>query len=390
MSFIDTTKTPQWRLQTSKRGKGLYYQAVIGTGSSRRCVTLGYLTPEEAEAAITALRSEKGAKLASTQPPVSDDGIRSWASEVAGEVILTEMVANQARVSGDFAKMPLKVFVDEVFTPVRAKEIKASTLRNDSFQWNKICRVIGSVPLNKITGMIVEKLLAHYADDSASARRQLTVTLRSALKYAVDTGIIKELPKMRPVKGGSARVGPRPQALSQDEVVAILKEAPSPMHVALWGYAIGQGVRPGEAIKLDWSDVNWTAGTVTIRGTKTAKSLRTAPLTPATREVLTPFWLSLGSPTSGLAFAGKGGVPPKNWSWGFKQAAKRAGVEKKVKAYTCRHTFATTCAMSGVPLPAAREMLGHSTHSRTLEEVYSNPDSSMLANAVKGLTKLGG
>jgi len=115
-------------------------------------------------------------------------------------------------------------------------------------------------------------------------------------------------------------------------------------------------------------------------------------MTTATRSELEPYWIAQGRPKEGWAFPNREAkhLPSKKWGTAIRQAAQRAGIEKPVSAYTCRHTFATTCAMSGVPLPAAREMLGHTSHSRTLEEVYSNPDAQMLAAAVAGLTKLGG
>lgn len=394
MTRIDKNQPPAWRLQSSKRARGSYYQAVIGQGRRRRVVTLGYLTEGEAVAALEALRHEKGPALANVdadgQAVVSDDGIRHWATEVAGEAVVTAMVAEQARQSGDYSRMPLSTFVSEVFMPVRLTEVGAHTRKNEKVQWRKILKVIGSVPVGKITGMIVERLMNHYASDTAPTRRRLLVTLKAALRYAAQVGVIKEIPPMRPVKGANRRVKGRPVALSAAEVEAILREALSPVHKALWAFALGQGVRPSEAARLDWSDVCFKTNMVLVRGTKTAKSHRKIPLTTATRDVLEPYWTSLGSPQTGVAFPGRGGQPVRDWRWGFSQAAKRARVEKKVTAYTARHTFATTCAMQGVPLPAAKEMLGHSTHSKMLEEVYSNPDSQMLAAAVAGLTKLGG
>lgn len=386
----------EWRLQSSKRTKGNYFQAVYGQGKARRCVTLGYLSPEEAEAALKALRAEKGPLLANVdadgQAVVSDDGIRQWATEVAGEAVVTAMVAEQARVSGDYSRMPLSTFVSDVYLPVRHREVSASTQKNDRSQWRKINPIIGSLPLKKITGLVIERLVAHYASDTAPTRRQLVLAVRACLKYAESIGVIETMPKIRPIKGGMQRVKGRPTALTSQEVSLILDQASYPTQRALWAYALGQGLRPSEAVRLDWADVDWTNGVVLVRGTKTAKSHRRVPLTTATKTELEPYWISLGKPSSGWAFPNREDKHPPSAKWGnrFKSAAKRAGITKVVTAYTARHTFATACAMSGVPLPAAREMLGHTSHSRTLEEVYSNPDAQMLAAAVAGLTKLGG
>jgi hypothetical protein len=51
-----------WTLQKQKRAKGLYFQAVCGNGDERRCVTLGYLKEEDADAALVRLRTLDGDK----------------------------------------------------------------------------------------------------------------------------------------------------------------------------------------------------------------------------------------------------------------------------------------------------------------------------------------
>lgn len=391
-----TPTTQQWRLQSLKRSKGLYFQAVWGSGKDRRCVTLGYLTPEEAEAALQALRLEQGPGLAKLDeagnPKISDWGVREWATSVSMEAVVDHHLAEQARASGDYGKMPLKMFLTEVYLPVRNAEVCAGTRRNDGIQWRKINPLIGSIPLKKVDGVAVEKVMAHYAANSPPTRRRMLLAIKGLLSYAESIGVIKEIPRMRPVKNGMSRVKGRPIALSASEVAAILAEATSATQRAMWAYAVGQGLRPTEAANLDWKDVDWSSGQILVRGTKTEKSLRKVPMTGPTRAELEPYWIAIGKPKEGWAFPNRfpDRPPPKKWSAPFKRAAKRAGVEKVVNSYSCRHTFATSCAMSGVPLPAAREMLGHTSHSRTLEEVYSNPDASMLAAAISGLTKLGG
>lgn len=114
--------------------------------------------------------------------------------------------------------------------------------------------------------------------------------------------------------------------------------------------------------------------------------------TAATKAELGPYWHSQGCPVEGYAFPNREDkhAPTRNWSRTFKAAAKRAGITKTVTAYLCRHTFATSCVVSGIPIPVAKEMLGHTALSKTLVEVYSNPDLDMMQKAVAGLTKLGG
>lgn len=396
MPVLIKNQPPQWRLQSSKRPKGAYYQAVCGQGKGRRVVTLGYLSEAEAESALKALRTAKAPLLASTdedgQPVVSDDGIRTWASEVAGEAIVNELVASQARASGDYSKMPLATFVSEVYLPVRFREVATNTKKNDLVKWKKINAVIGDIPVKKVNGVVVERLLTHYAADAAPTRRRMVLTLKALLTYAESIGVLDSVPKIRAVKGGTQRVRGRPVALTSEEVGRILDQAPSSTHRALWALALGQGLRPTEACRLDWADVDWANEQLLVRGTKTEKSLRRVPMTAATKAELGPYWHSQGCPTEGYAFPNREDkhAPTRNWSRTFKAAAKRAGITKTVTAYLCRHTFATSCVVSGIPIPVAKEMLGHTALSKTLVEVYSNPDLAMMQKAVAGLTKLGG
>lgn len=168
---------------------------------------------------------------------------------------MLHLPSDQARTSGDYSRMPLSVFVSEVYLPVRHREVSASTKKNDATQWRKINPVIGSLPIKKITGVVVERLVAHYAHNTAPTRRQLVLALRACLKYAESIGVIESMPKIRPIKGGMARVKGRPSALTADEVRRLLDQATSPVQRALWAYAMGQG--PG------WRTTAWKLWTPT-------------------------------------------------------------------------------------------------------------------------------
>ena len=100
-------------------------------------------------------------------------------------------------------------------------------------------------------------------------------------------------------------------------------------------------------------------------------------------------WESLGRPTTGPCFTVRG-KPILKWQVGFVGAAKRAGLDLRIFPYLARHTFATGCALSGIPKAVTKEMLGHSEKSELLESAYTNPHSSQIAEAMQKLTRLGG
>src|SRR5262249_57556794 len=90
-----------------------------------------------------------------------------------------------------------------------------------------------------------------------------------------------------------------------------------PVYLALCRTAVATGARIGELIALDWSDVNLSDATLTIRhtwdgttGTLTPpkdKEIRTLTLTPAAVVVLSEWVAEVGVRTAGPVFTGPRG-----------------------------------------------------------------------------------
>jgi len=400
-----------WSLQKTNRPKGCYYQAVYGRPPGRRrTITLGYVSQDEADELLAGLRLQ-GHKLTTVvlpdgslvrfdddraplgRPLYDDDSVRLGArcagvGELTWDQHVEEQEFKAAISSGDLARLPLREFYTRVYSPVRDREIGASTRDRERSVWRQVLPVLGDLPLKKVDGVQIERFLTAHPQWGGGARKIALNSIRCCLRYAVDLGVLPELPKIRPIRGASKRVRARPVALLPEQVKAILDQAYTPAHRALYAVAIGQGLRPAEVAKIAWDDVDWRALTLHVRGTKTSLSDRVVPLSPATQYELRPYWESLGRPPAGPAFVFRG-RPLTTWEKGFEGAAKRAGLDH-VFPYLCRHTFATSCALAGVPKAVTKEMLGHSARSELLESAYTNPHHSQIAEAMQKLTRLGG
>lgn len=78
------------------------------------------------------------------------------------------------------------------------------------------------------------------------------------------------------------------------------------------------------------------------------------------------------------------GQPVKSIKRGFREAVKRAGLDKSVTPHVLRHTAASWMAEAGIPMSEIAAVLGHSD-SRTTERVYAKLSSTYLQRAVRAL-----
>lgn len=123
------------------------------------------------------------------------------------------------------------------------------------------------------------------------------------------------------------------------------------------------GVRRSEALSLTRCDIDWSAKTIHIRGTKTAKSDRVIPLFESVREILERLdetWASLH---------------PDTLSKTFKKLCPRH------KLHDLRHTFATRCLENDIPMKIVQHWLGHSDY-QTTANIYTGITTNFEAECV--------
>lgn len=139
--------------------------------------------------------------------------------------------------------------------------------------------------------------------------------------------------------------------------------------------AMNTGMRRGEILSLDWTDVDFEARTIRVqaRNAKSGKQ-RHIPLNNEAIEVLRA-WKS-DSPGDAEVFA------PSDIKKGWGALLTTAAITE-FRFHDLRHHFASRLVSSGVDLNVVRELLGHSDLKMTLRYAHLCP--TRLASAVATL-----
>lgn len=166
-------------------------------------------------------------------------------------------------------------------------------------------------------------------------------------------------------------------------------------------FLLSTGARLGEALALDWREVDLQARRVVFLDTKNGET-RGVPLNAAALTALANLkhrtgrvFLSDKKRPYALRDDGRGGQIKRGW----REACIRAGLwrwegqgEKQrqvptVTPHILRHTFASWLVMKGAPLRTVAELLGHKTLA--MVQRYSHLSPEHLADAVDSIS-LGG
>jgi integrase/recombinase XerD len=176
-----------------------------------------------------------------------------------------------------------------------------------------------------------------------------------------------------------------PKVLSEQEVAAILKAPTNLKHRCILMLIYSAGLRLGELIALERTDIIPERKQVLIRGGKGGKdrvSLLSEKLLALLQEYLRTY-----EPRHYLFEGPQGGkYSDTSVQQVFKQAKKKAGVTAPASVHTLRHSFATHLLENGTDLRYIQALLGHSSSKTT--EIYTHVSTKAIGKIRSPLDNL--
>lgn len=236
---------------------------------------------------------------------------------------------------------------------------------------------------NDVRRFLAEELEPHRSHSFAS---HLTSALRSYFRYRTTCG--DQVGKLMAVIATPVhwKLASLPRALKPDEVRRLLTAFGGVHRWPKRGYAIvrcalDMGLRCGEIAHLMIGDIDWRAGTVTLRGTKSRRQ-DILPLPMETGQALADY-LQHERPASShpALFVRRSGscdrpITSTAVQNVIKRACRRTGLPS-CSAHALRHTLACRLVENGCSLKEVADVLRHRSLNSTL--IYAKLDTPKLS-----------
>lgn len=303
-------------------------------------------------------------------------------------------------------------FITAWLTKKHSKNITDTTYRRyESLTRHHILPALGHMKIRAITKNHINTFIEKMDEEGQSPRscQQARALLSAALKRAVQDDLVSVNPvtHSRPVKVDTPQIHP----LTCDEVKHLLEVTRDTYMQARTRIAVLYGMRQGEALGLQWNDVDLDKGEIfvwqqvqKVKGVyvfvklKSKYSVRTLELDNATIAALRAHKveqnaqrLALGEEWQDfdLVFPGLKGQPQNSHTdfahW--QKALATAGLPMK-RLHDARHTAATMLYDQGLDIETIRRFLGHASVLLT-SRTYVHHSSRQMKGTAEAIKAMG-
>ena len=255
---------------------------------------------------------------------------------------------------------------------------KASTAREyRAILANYILPEFGQLPPSEITRAMIRDFLLRQTR-SRSTVGHMKAVISGVLNEALERELVQVNPALQ-----LQRLFPRQKRqreavapLTADELRHFLNTAKEgfPGDFPLLLFLARTGARIGEALALEWGDINWSGSYATIERSVNRGEISTPKSGHSRRVDLSPQLMEALAPLKGkgLVFRDQVGglVNPENWRKRNFARIVEASELRKFRIHDLRHTYATLRINKGDNIADVSNQLGHHSVAFTLNIYY--------------------
>ena len=272
----------------------------------------------------------------------------------------------------------IETYLVPAFGSYRLDEIDTTAIEKKRLAWrdeNKLAPITVNKLLTTMTAIFDEAIrsVQGWKNNPARVAKRLGVGSVEASENASDNSAVEVRPE---------------EVYNAEELNRLIRAAEPGLYRTLILTVSMTGIRHGEALALQWGDIDLAAGKITVRRSwpdkwrgdepifylpKSENGVREIRIEPEIVQALKRWKLSCPISKWDLVFPKKDGAPNDRKSIlraGLYPAIRRAEV-KKLNMHALRHTFASLLLSQGTPIPEVSAYLGHADPQITLK-VYSH------------------
>jgi len=255
------------------------------------------------------------------------------------------------------------------------------------FYTNHLEKLFADKTPDEIVTLDIDRLRAKKLKSlSPQTVKHVLSLLRRIINYSVSKGLCP-MPDPSRLHFTFPKVdNQRTESLTREQMAAYLQaldEEPDQNAAAFIRLALTTGMRKGALMALQWADIDFERGFITLQGeyAKKGKTER-IPLSMASRAVLEKVENN-GSP---YIFPGRGGGKRSDFKKIANRVKDKAGLPKDFRPlHGLRHTFASWMASSGaVDLYTLQKLLTHGSSQMTQRYAHLADEALQRAAAVAG------
>lgn len=263
------------------------------------------------------------------------------------------------------------------------------TVKDDRIRYNlHIAPSLGTKSIPELTVHDIDKLRVKLekARKSPQTVKHVLTLIKRMLNFALRRGYVESIPGTLHITMPTVdnKVTENLTAQQVQKLLQALDEEPDQVQASLVRLALFTGMRRGALLNLQWVDLDFERGFITLRGDVAKKQkTETIPMNDQARAILN----GLPQTKSPYVFPGRYDDKPRgNISPMLKRVREKVGLPESFRPlHGLRHSFASWLASSGqVSMYELQKLLTHSSPQMTQRYAHLHDDALKQASGVAG------